>query len=83
MSILLSAKGVLSFWINGKDLGEAIDGLDVQTTTWWPAVSLSIGQHCSFSFKRDSLKYVSWIQKNGSEFKCRKSKNFENYILFS
>lgn len=56
ISVLLSWDGVLSFWLNGKDLGKALDNIDT-SLLWYPAVSLSIDQHCLFVFHKTDFRY--------------------------
>lgn len=56
VSVLLSWKGDISFWLNGKDLGVARRGVDT-SKLWYPAASLSVDQQCSFIFKSSDMKY--------------------------
>jgi len=56
LSVLLSWSGVVSFWLNGKDLGAALKNVDT-SKHWYPAASLSIDQQCSFIFEDSQMKH--------------------------
>jgi len=57
VGVLLSWGGVLSYRLNGKDLGPALSSIDT-SKTWFPALSLSTNQSCKFVFKRKHFKYI-------------------------
>eukprot|EP00039_Didymoeca_costata_P002295 m.59139 g.59139 ORF g.59139 m.59139 type:complete len:866 (-) comp11222_c0_seq6:86-2683(-) len=52
-----TAQGTASFLLNGKDLGIAFVGLEVNSR-WHPAVSLSTGQQVLFNFGREGFWYA-------------------------
>lgn len=58
VSVLLSWDGVVSFWLNGKDLGPALKNNLDPTKMWYPAASLSIDQHCTFIFDEELMRYA-------------------------
>lgn len=45
--------GSANFWLNGVDMGSAIDGLDTKQR-WFPACSLAGGQQIQFNFDAQS-----------------------------
>lgn len=49
VSCLFSWDGDVSFWLNGVDLGVAFQNLSTELD-YYPAASLAMDQHCSFSF---------------------------------
>ena len=49
LSCLLSVDGQVSFWLNGEDLGVAVEYLDTRLR-WYPAASLSLDQQCRMNF---------------------------------
>ena len=58
VSVLLSWDGVVSFWLNGKDLGPALKNKLNTSKLWYPAASLSIDQQCTFIFDEANMRYV-------------------------
>ncbi|XP_064637619.1 uncharacterized protein LOC135493903 [Lineus longissimus] len=56
ISCLMSDKGDVIYWLDGKDLGIAFTGLDPQYT-WYPAASLATDQCVEFNFGATAFKH--------------------------
>ena len=60
VSVLLSWDGIVSFWMNGKDMGPASKKLDANRK-WFPAISLSAGQYCTFAFAEEDFRFHLYL----------------------
>ncbi|XP_047128177.1 uncharacterized protein LOC100208776 [Hydra vulgaris] len=56
ISVLLTWNGIVSFWINGKDMGPISKKLDLDGK-WYPAASLSANQCCTFAFDEEDFRH--------------------------
>ena len=57
VSVLLTWNGILSYWLNGKNLGVAMRNIDT-SKIWYPGLSLSVDQYCRFIVNRNEFRYM-------------------------